>query len=86
MSSRIGAQREVGLGQLVAGRVVGRHVGRQRQAVVQPVLAPAVEDADVVVAVQLELPVRPGGEPVVVVAVQDDRRVGADARARTAAC
>ena len=31
-------------------------------------------------AVQLELPVRPGREPVVVVAVQDDRRVRADAR------
>ena len=31
-------------------------------------------------AVQLQLPVRPCGEPVVVVAVEDDRRVGADAR------
>ena len=77
-----GPQRVVGLGQLVAGRVVRRHVGRQRQAVVQPVLATAVEDAHVVVAVQLELPVRPRGEPVVVVAVQDDRRVGADAARR----
>jgi hypothetical protein len=34
------------------------------------------------VPVQLQLPVRPGGEPVVVVAVQDDRRVGADAALR----
>jgi hypothetical protein len=31
------------------------------------------------VAEQLELPVGPGGEPVVVVAVEQDRRVGADA-------
>ena len=76
-----GAQAEVGLGQLVAGRARSDGTStRQRQAVVQPVLAPAVEDADVVVAVQLELPVGPRGEPVVVVAVQDDRRVRADPR------
>ena len=31
-------------------------------------------------AVQLELPVGPGGEPVVVIAIQDDRRVGTDPR------
>jgi hypothetical protein len=30
-------------------------------------------------AKQLQLPVRPGGEPVVVVPVQGDRRVGPDA-------
>jgi hypothetical protein len=58
---------------------VRRHVGGQRQPVVQPELATAVQDPDVAVAEQLELPVGPGGEPVVVVAVQDDRRVGADA-------
>jgi hypothetical protein len=29
-------------------------------------------------AEQLQLPVRPGGEPVVVVAVEDDRRIGSD--------
>ena len=51
----------------------------ERQAVVEPVLAAAVEDPDVAVAEQLQLPVGPGREPVVVVAVQDDRRVGADA-------
>ena len=36
-------------------------------------------------AVQLQLPVGPGGEPVVVVAVEDDRRVRADARRSTGA-
>ena len=81
-----GAQAEVGLGQLVAGRA--RYDGTSTvsgEAVVEPVLAPAVEDADVAVAVQLELPVGPRREPVVVVAVEHDRRVGADARLPTAA-
>ena len=76
----VGAQREVGLGQLVAGRGVVGRVDGQRQALVEPVLAPAVEDAHVAMAVQLELPVGPRREPVVVVAVQHDRRVRADAR------
>jgi hypothetical protein len=31
---------------------------------------------------QLQLPVRPGGEPVVVVAIEHDRRIGADPRLR----
>ena len=77
-----GAKAEVGLRELIAGSREGRYVGRQRQAVVEPVLAPAVEDPDVVVTEQLQLPVRPGGEPVVVVAVEDDRRVRADAGLR----
>ena len=77
-----GAQREVGLGQVVAGLVVGRHVGRQRQVVVEPELAAAVEEAQVGVPVEQQLPVGPGGEPVVVVAVEHDRRVGSDAALR----
>jgi hypothetical protein len=44
-----------------------------------PLLAPAVEQLDVRVAVQLELPVGVGGEPVVVAAVQHDGVVVADA-------
>ena len=76
------SQAEVGLRQLVAGRAVGRDVHVERQALVQPVLAAAVEDPDVAVAVQLELPVRPGREPVVVVAVQHDRRVRPDPDSR----
>ena len=77
-----GPQAEVGLGELVAGRGEGRHVDAQGEALVEPVLAPAVEDPDVVVAVQLELPVGPRREPVVVVAVQHDGRVRPDPRLR----
>ena len=77
-----GAQGEVGGAQGVARGRVRRHVGRERQALVQPVLAPAIEDAHVGMAVELQLPVRPRGEPVVVVAVQHDRGVGRDAAVR----
>src|SRR5690606_33824923 len=41
-----------------------------------------VEQLDVVVAVQLEVPVRVGGEPVVVAAVEDDLVVVGDAARR----
>ena len=58
---------------------VGRRIGRQRQAVGFDLDAAAVEQPDVVEALVAELPVRPGGEPVVVVAVEDDRRVVVDA-------
>ena len=77
-SSRNARKAEVRVAELDAGRLVGRDVRRHRQAVVQPVLAAAVEDAHVAQPEQLQLPVRPGGEPVVVVAVQHDRRVRAD--------
>src|SRR4029079_13246360 len=43
-----------------------------------PLLAAAVEDANVRVAVDLQIPVGVGREPVVLVAVDDDRRVGPD--------
>ena len=43
-------------------------------------LRPPLRMRTSLVAVQLELPVGPRGEPVVVVAVQDDRGVGPDAR------
>ena len=72
------AKAEVRVAELDAGRLVGRDVRRHRQAVVQPVLAAAVEDAHVAQPEQLQLPVRPGGTEVVVVAVQHDRRVRAD--------
>jgi len=51
----------------------------QRVVVLDPVVPAAVEQADVVVAVVLELPVGVGRKPVGVVAVEDDRRVLADA-------
>ena len=44
-----------------------------------PLLAAAVEQLDVLVAVQLEVPVRVGGEPVVVAAVEDHGVVVGDA-------
>ena len=53
-------------------------VGRQLAALVDPLLAAAVQDPHVVVAVELQIPVGVGGEPVVLVAVEDDGRVVAD--------
>jgi hypothetical protein len=57
---------------------MGRHIGGQGQPVVEPELATAVEDPDVLQAEQLQLPVGPGRKPVVVVAVEHDRRVVPD--------
>ncbi len=82
MSSRNARRLKSGLGKLVVGGRIARHVDAQGEAVVEPVLATAVEDPDVAVAVQLELPVGPRGKPVVVVAVQHDGGVGADPRLR----
>ena len=58
---------------LNCGRRVARHVGRGRAALGDPLLARAVHQLHVVVAVVLEVPVRVGGEPVVAVAVEHDR-------------
>jgi len=55
-----------------------RRLGRELAALVDPLLAAAVEDADVLVPVQLQVPVRVRGKPVVLVAVEDDRRVAPD--------
>ena len=61
----------------MAGRLtVSLDSGR---AVELPLLAATVEQLDVLVAVQLEIPVRVGGEPVVVAAVQDHGVVVGDA-------
>ena len=57
-------------------------VGDQLAALELPDLAPAVEQPDVAVSVQLEVPVRIGGEPVVVAAVEHDGVVVADAAGR----
>ena len=61
-----------------AGRV-GRRIGRQRQAIGFDLDPAAVEEPDVVEALVAELPVRPGREPVVVVAVEHDGGVVVDA-------
>src|SRR4051812_30529540 len=65
-------------GLVLAGRP-GDGVGGQRAAVELPLLAAAVDELDVGVAVQLEVPVGVGGEPVVVAAVEDHGVVVADA-------
>ena len=57
-----------------------RRVGAELLAFGQPLLAAAVHNSDILVAVQLQLPERPGGKPVVVVAVQDNRGVVVDSR------
>ena len=56
-----------------------RHVGRVRAALGLPLGAAAVEQAHVVVAEQAEHPEGVGRPPVVLVAVDDDRRVAGDA-------
>ena len=47
----------------------------------KPQHAPAVHQADILVSVVAELPERPGGEPVVVVAIEDDGGIRRDAAA-----
>ena len=54
-------------------------LGHQLAGVELPLLATAVEQLDVLVAVELEVPVRVGREPVVVAAVEHDRVVVGDA-------
>ena len=70
-------------GVLLAGRVAGRgplrHLGDQLAGVQLPLLPAAVEQLDVLVPVEPEVPVRVGGEPVVVAAVQDHGVVVGDA-------
>ena len=61
--------------------LVARHVGAGRPALGDPLLARAVHQLHVVVAVVLQVPVRVGREPVVAVAVEHDRVVVGDAAA-----
>ena len=63
--------RVVGILGGIAGLRPLHRLGRQRAPVELPLLTAAVEQLDVVVPVQLEVPVRVGGEPVVVAAVED---------------
>src|SRR6266487_5749072 len=63
----------------VGRRLPLRHVGDHVTRVEFPLLAAAVEQLDVAVPVQLEVPVGVCGEPVVVAAVQDHGVVGGDA-------
>src|SRR5205814_8675691 len=65
----------------VLGRLVARLVVGPGTAFGLPLDAAAIDQLHLVVAVVLEGPVGVGGEPVVVVAVKQDGRVGADAAA-----
>ena len=56
-----------------------RRLRRRRPALGQPLLAAAVHQFGVADAVHLQHPQRMGGEPVVVIAVEDDRAVAVDA-------
>ena len=74
-----GSDAEIRLLRLVRGGRPGHGLAAQLASVELPLLATAVQQPHVVVAVQLEVPVRVGREPVVVAAVEDDRVVVADA-------
>ena len=56
----------------VTGGWPADEIGGHRPAIEFPFLTAAVEQLDLVVAVELEVPVGVGGEPVVVPAVEDD--------------
>src|SRR5262245_58629194 len=71
--------RLVSVGHRVAAGRDARLVGREVARLVDPLLPAAVEDTDVAVAVDLQVPVGVRGEPVVAVAVQDQGRVVRDA-------
>src|SRR5690606_23891722 len=74
-----GAQIIVTLRQSDVRRGIFLDVGVERQALRFPQLAAAVEQAHLD-AVNLKYPCAPCGKPVIVVAVEDDMRVGAYAR------
>jgi hypothetical protein len=69
----------VALGRGVLGGLRGRGVRGELAALCDPEVAAAVEEAHVGVAVEREQPGGVRGPPVVLVAVDDERRVGADA-------
>src|SRR5215472_9559614 len=66
-------------GELVGGRLDLGHVCRVRAAFDLPLDTAAVHELNLVVAVVLHRPVGVGGEPVVVVAIEQDRGVRGDA-------
>ena len=78
-SSRKARMSRFGLLRGVAGRRPGHRLAAQLAGVQLPLLAAAVEQQHVLVAVELEVPVRVRREPVVVAAVEHDGVVVADA-------
>ena len=78
----VGPDRLVLLLGAVAGRPAGRDLGHQLAGVEFPLLPAAVEQPDVAVPVDLEVPVGVGGEPVVVAPVEDHGVIVRDAPLR----
>ena len=74
--------RQVRLASGVAGLLAGGHLATERSAVQLPFLAAAVEQLDVRVPVEREVPVGIGGEPVVVAPVEHHCVVVGDALLR----
>jgi len=68
----VGAQGFVGAGNVIRGWRDVRGIFGYRALFFEPFLAAAVDEADVLVAVELQLPQCVGGEPVVVVTVEED--------------
>src|ERR1700688_1613045 len=56
-----------------------RRLGSQRALLLDPFLATTINEARVLVSIILQLPKSIGGEPIVVVAVEQNRRVVGDA-------
>ena len=69
---------EVAIGRGVRRRLRRGCLRRQLAPLVDPLLAAPVEDPHVLVAVDLQVPVGVGGKPVVLVAVEHERRVVRD--------
>ena len=72
------ADRRVRASRPVLGLSERRRVGRQRTFLGDPLCPAAVHQLGVLVPVVLQQPEEPGGEPVVVIAVRHDRRLGRD--------
>src|SRR5207248_2735774 len=78
----VGADLFVGGGlEVIARSREARSLRAVRTAFLLPFDAAAIDQLDLVVAVVLQGPVRVGGKPVVVVAVEDDCRLGGDSAA-----
>src|ERR1700683_3833531 len=77
----LGANRSIRRFGAISGGLRTRRLGGKLPLFLKPFLAPAIHDADIAVAVVLQLPEGPGGEPIVVVSIDHNRAVVRDAGA-----
>src|SRR5205085_2681019 len=70
---------QIGCGRAISARRDGRTIVSERAVLRQPLLAPAVHQTDIGVAIDLHLPDSPRRKPVVVVAIEDNCGLVADA-------